>query len=208
MRVINPGEKISAEELKYFAKMAAEAYLNDPVHSYATKNVDRRRRVVYHFMMERLSTSNGQDYFYIDDERRGVCVWRKAHNEYTLKDFLKCPHWIGLWWYWPNTLKTLLAYSPLDVHRFDDKTWIISPVFVAPEHQGKGIATELIRRGISDLTEKGFGLGLEAQDDRNVAFYKKLGFEIIGSDRYDRGKINHFYMIYNSEKFDGDDNDE
>lgn len=196
MRVIKPGEKISKHELKYFAKMAGEAYVNDPVHSYATKKAERRKKFVAHFMMCRLNASNGEDYIYIDDENRGICVWRRAHNEYKFSDFLKCPSWVYLWWFWPNTLRTLMAYSKLDVKKFDGKTWIISPVFVSPEYQGKGVATELIKKGIEDLSAEGFHFGLEAQDDDNVNFYKKLGFKITDSDYYKRGDIHHYYMVY------------
>ncbi|MBR0112446.1 MAG: GNAT family N-acetyltransferase [Clostridia bacterium] len=196
MRVIKPGEKLDTKELRYFAKMAGRAYVNDPVHSYATKNPERRVRFVYHFMMERLNTSNGEDYFYIDDENRGVCVWRKAHNEYGVIDFLKCPDWLYLYWFWPNTLRTLFAYGPLDVKVFDEDTWIISPVFVDPEHQGKGIATELITGSMKELARKGYKFGLEAQDEKNVEYYKKLGFEIIGEAEYKKGNIKHYYMVY------------
>ena len=197
MRVIKPGEKLDTKELRYFAKMAGRAYVNDPVHSYATKNPERRVRFVYHFMMERLNTSNGEDYVYIDDENRGMCVWRKAHNEYGVIDFLKCPDWLYLYWFWPNTLRTLFAYAPLDVKVFDENTWIISPVFVDPEHQGQGIATKLITESMKELAEKGYKFGLEAQDEKNVEYYKKLGFEIIGEAEYKKGNIKHYYMVYN-----------
>lgn len=194
MKVIKPGEKLSKDELKYFAKMAGEAYVNDPVHSYATKHVKLRKKFVYHFMMERLSTSNGEDYFYIDDKNRGVCVWRKAHNEYTVLDFFKCSHWLFLWLCWPNTLRTLAAYSDLDVKKFDDNAWIISPVFVAPEHQGKGIAAELITKSMYDLREMGYSFGLEAQDEKNVKYYEKLGFRVFEKAYFKRGNITHYYM--------------
>lgn len=196
MRILRPGEKLSKKELRRFAKMAGRAYVNDPVHAYATKRPKRRERFVYHFMMERLNTSNGTDYFYIDDEGRGLCVWRKAHNEYGVLDFLKCPDWLYLYWFWPNTLRTLAAYGPLDVKAFSEDTWIISPVFVDPDHQGQGIATALIRQGIADLTKAGFSCGLEAQDARNVRFYEKLGFQAIRTDRFEKGNITHTYMVY------------
>ena len=34
---------LTRKELKYYARMAAEAYVNDPVHSYATKNEKIRK---------------------------------------------------------------------------------------------------------------------------------------------------------------------
>ena len=198
MRIVKPGEKLSKKELRYFAKMAGEAYVNDPVHSYATKDPEQRKKFVYHFMMERLNTSNGEDYFYIDDENRGICVWRRAWNEYTALDFLKCPDWLYLYIFFPRTLRTLAAYKPLDVKVFDENCWIISPVFVAPEHWGKGVATELLQKSMEDLSKLGYTFGLEAQDEKNVAFYKKLGFETVSTARYEKGDITHYLMVKKS----------
>ena len=199
MKIIKPGEKIDKKLLRYFAETAGKAYVNDPVHCYATKNPERRVKFVGHFMMERLNTSNGEDYFFIDDENRGVCVFRQAHNEYGVIDFLKCADWLYLYWFWPNTLRTLSAYSPLDVKVFDDKTWIISPVFVHPVYQGKGIATELIKAGIEYLENEGYKIGLEAQDERNVKFYERLGFRVFDKAYFKKGNITHYYMIYENQ---------
>ena len=195
MRVIRPGEKLSQEELRYFAKMAGRAYVNDPVHTYATRDPASREKFVYHFMMERLHTSNGEDYFYIDDEKRGLCVWRRARNEYGVLDFLKCPDWLYLYLLFPRTLPTPAAYRPLDVTVFDEDVWIISPVFVAPEHQGQGIATRLITESMKELAPLGYRFGLEAQTEENVRFYEKLGFETIGTTAFPKGNITHYYMV-------------
>ena len=195
MRIVKPGEKLTKEELRAFARMAGEAYVNDPVYVYAIKDVERRKKFIYHFMMERLNTSNGEDWFYIDDEKRGLCVWRKAHNEYGVVDFLKCPDWLWLYIHFPNTLKTLAAYAPLDVKVFDDNCWIISPVFVDPAHQGKGIATSLIEKSMEDLRALGYTFGLEAQSDENVKYYEKLGFTTIATAKYEKGGVEHRMMV-------------
>ncbi len=187
---------MNRKELKYFARMAAESYVDDPVHSYATKNRERRLKYVYHFMMERLSTSNREDIIYIDEEKRGICVWRDAHNDYTMFDFLRCPNWVFLALYAPNTFRTLKAYSHLDTSVFPKGTLLISPVFVAKEHQGKGIATKLIKQGIEDLTAKGYKLGLEAQNPDNVKLYEKLGFKTIKYVYFEKEKIHNYYMMY------------
>lgn len=194
--------QLTRKQLKYFAKMAAEAYVNDPVHSYVTKNEKLRKKFVYHFMIERLSTSAREDIIYIDEENRGICVWREAYNEYSVLDFLRCPNWFFLYLYWPKTIKTLMAYSHLDVKVFPENTLIISPVFVDPMHQGKGVASALIRQGISDLTAKGYKLGLEAQDIKNVKFYEKLGFKVIKHDYWKRENVHNYYMMYEEDKND------
>ena len=187
---------MDGKTLKYYARMAAEAYVNDPVHVYATKDKNRRKKYVYHFMMERLSTSNREDIIYFDEQQRGLCVWREAYNEYHYLDFMLCPHWVFLPIYLTSTIKTLGAYSHLDVKVFPENTLIISPVFVAPEHQRKGIATALIQRGIDELVPQGYRLGLEAQDPENVKFYEKLGFRTIKHDFWEKEKIHNFYMMY------------
>lgn len=188
--------KMTRKELKYYARMAAESYVNDPVHVYATKNENKRKRYVYHFMMERLSTSNREDIIYFDEEKRGICVWRDAHNDYDMFDFLLCPNWVFLALYPIRTIKTLKAYSHLDSKVFPENTLIISPVFVSPEHQGKGIATKLIKKGIEDLVPQGYKLGLEAQNPENVGFYEKLGFKVIKHDYWKSEKIDNYYMLY------------
>ena len=106
------------------------------------------------------------------------------------------PNWIFLLLYLPKTIKTLLAYSHLDVKVFPENTLIISPVFVDPKHQGKGVASRLIKQGITDLTAKGYRLGLEAQNPDNVKFYEKLGFRVIKHDYWKRENIHNYYMMY------------
>ncbi len=193
-------KQMDREKLKYYARMAAESYVDDPVHSYATKSVDRRKKFVYHFMMERLSTSNREDIIYFDEQERGLCVWRDAHNEYTVFDFLKCPNWVFLAYYWWHTAKTLKAYNHLDVKVFERNTLIISPVFVDKKHQGQGVATKLIQRGIDELVPQGYKLGLEAQNPDNVGFYEKLGFKIVKHEYWKSEKIHNYYMVYDGSK--------
>ena len=189
-------KKMDRKTLEYFARMAAESYVDDPVHSYATKSVERRKKFVYHFMMERLATSNREDIIYFDEQNRGICIWRDAHNEYDVFDFLMCPNWVFLVVYLWNTIKTLKAYSHLDSKVFEKNTLIISPVFVDKNHQGQGIATELIKKGIRDLVPQGYKLGLETQNPDNVAFYEKLGFRVIKHDYWKSEKIDNYYMVY------------
>ena len=190
------------KKLKYYARMAAESYMNDPVHSYATKSLTLRKKYIYHFMMERLSTSNREDIIYFDEEERGLCVWRDAWNEYTAFDFMLCPHWIFMTLYFVSTIKTLSAYGHLDVKVFPENTKIISPVFVDVKHQGKGIATKLIERGIRELVPQGYQLGLEAQNPENVKFYEKLGFKTIKHEFWEREQIHSYYMLYDCENVD------
>lgn len=189
-------KKLTRKELEYYADMAAETYMNDPVHKYATKNEKLRRKFLYHFMIERLATSNGEDFICEDEEKRGLCVWRDAHNPYTMFDFLKCPNWVFLGMYWVSLVKTLMAYGHLDAKVFEKNTLIISPVFVKADCKGQGIGTALIKKGIEELVPLGYKLGLEAQNPENVKLYERLGFKTVKHDYWKREKIDNYYMVY------------
>ena len=193
-------KKLTRKELEYYARMASETYLNDPVHVYATKNEKLRKKFLYHFMIERLSTSNGEDFIYEDEEKRGLCVWRDAHNDYTMFDFLKCPNWVFLCVYNISLIKTLKVFSHLDQKVFEKNTLLISPVFVDKDHKGKGIGTALIKRGIEELVPLGYKLGRETQNPENVALYERLGFKTVEYKFFKSEKIHNYYMVYKPEE--------
>ncbi len=188
--------KIDRKTLKYYAKMASEAYVNDPVYVFACKNEKIRKRFIYHWLLIRLNSSKKKDIFYFDEEQRGLLILREAHYDYTMWQFLQCINWPFLVLYLPLTIKCLMAYSHLDNKDiFDEKTYIVSPVFVGKEHQGKGIATRLLKMGIEDMLSKGYKIGLETQNPDNVGFYEKLGFRVAKEEYYKLEKIQNFYMI-------------
>ena len=193
-------KKLTRKELEYYARMASETYVNDPVHVYATKNEKLRKKFLYHFMIERLSTSNGEDFIFEDEEKRGLCVWRDAHNDYTMFDFLKCLNWVFLCVYNISLIKTLKVFSHLDQKVFEKNTLLISPVFVDKDHKGKGIGTALIKRGIEELVPLGYKLGLETQNPENVAFYERLGFKTVEYKFFKSEKIHNYYMVYKPEE--------
>ncbi len=191
--------KLDKKTLKKMALMAAEAYTDDPVHKNCTKVFKIRERFLYHFMMERFSSSNGVDYIYLDKDERGMCVWRDAKNDYSVLDFLKCPHWVFLVLYWISTVRTLIIYGRRDLSVFPENTLLIEPVFVGKEFQGKGIATRLIKQGIDDLVPLGYNLGLETQNPDNLSLYEKLGFRVISKQTLKKGKIFNYSMLYMGE---------
>lgn len=188
--------QIDRKTLKYYARMASEAYINDPVYVWACKNEKIRKRFIYHFILLRLNSSRKKDIFYFDEENRGLLILREAHYDYTMWQFLKCPNWVFLVLYFPLTIKTLMAYSHLDNKDiFDEKTYIVSPVFVSKEHWGKGIATKLLNMGLEDMLSQGYKVGLETQNPDNVRFYEKFGFSVKKEEFYKLEKIHNYYMI-------------
>jgi ribosomal protein S18 acetylase RimI-like enzyme len=56
--------------------------------------------------------------------------------------------------------------------------WYLGVLGVAPPHQGRGIGTKLLERGLAICDEAGAGAYLEASSEANVRLYERHGFSI------------------------------
>lgn len=89
---------------------------------------------------------------------------------------------IGMTGCYTNNFQTLEAY--------------ITNTSIHPSYYGTGLATELMKYCIKDVSSKGFKtikLEVHKENLRAINFYKKMGFEIIEDD----SKSSNFYMIMN-----------
>lgn len=59
--------------------------------------------------------------------------------------------------------------------------WYLAAVGVEPSAQGRGVGTELLGPVLGQADEAGLPCYLETMTERNVAWYRKLGFEIVRS---------------------------
>ena len=63
-----------------------------------------------------------------------------------------------------------------------DPHWYLDHLAVAPEHQGKGLGSALIRFGLDRARKDGTCAFLETSRERNVGLYEHLGFRVIRAD--------------------------
>lgn len=62
---------LSKNELKYYAKMAADSFVDDPMYIAVVKNRFIRKRFIYNFMFLRFYLSNAEDIIIEDNNRHG-----------------------------------------------------------------------------------------------------------------------------------------
>lgn len=65
---------LSKNELKYYAKMAADSFIYDPLYIAIVKNKFIRKRFIYNFMYLRFYLSNTEDIIIEDSNKHGLCV--------------------------------------------------------------------------------------------------------------------------------------
>ena len=189
--------EISRQDIEYYARMASEAFMEDPMFLWTTKNPKTRKKFLYEMFRLRITASTKTDLFYFDEEKRGLLIMRNALHGYNVAEMIKVPKSYRLDFYLPSLIRNFSFYSVFDNKEyFDENTYILSPVFTAKEHQGKGVASKLIKTAISDLTAKGYKIGLDTQNPDNIPFYEKLGFRLIDKKYYEKADLYNYYMLY------------
>ncbi|GAA1981640.1 GNAT family N-acetyltransferase [Nocardiopsis rhodophaea] len=70
------------------------------------------------------------------------------------------------------------AEAAMAPHRPTDPVWFLGSVGVEPDRQGEGLGAAVIRPGVDEADRAGVPCFLETSDERNVRFYRRLGFEV------------------------------
>ena len=178
--------------------MASDAFMTNPGYVLSCQDEGKRKNFIYNVVLMRLYISRKTDIFYFDEEGRGMLVLRKAGMDYPAGEVLKVPNILGLLKNMSFVSKLLTVtggYSSKGLYD-EDKTYIVSPIFVDVKHQGKGVGTALLKKAIEDMEAKGFKVGLDTMEPSNVPYYEKLGFKLI-DDQIDANTGAHsWFMIH------------
>ncbi|EME50692.1 N-acetyltransferase GCN5 [Rhodococcus ruber BKS 20-38] len=70
------------------------------------------------------------------------------------------------------------ALAPL---RPREPAWFLATVAVDPDRQGAGLGGAVLAPGLREAREAGVPAYLETSSERNVAFYRRLGFDVVGT---------------------------
>lgn len=189
---------ISNDTLKKYAEIASDAFMTNPGYVLSCQDEGKRKNFIYNVVLMRLYISRKTDIFYFDEEGRGMLVLRKAGMDYPAGEVLKVPNILGLLKNMSFVSKLLTVtggYSSKGLYD-EDKTYIVSPIFVDVKHQGKGVGTALLKKAVEDMEAKGFKVGLDTMEPSNVPYYEKLGFKLI-DDQIDANTGAHsWFMIH------------
>jgi ribosomal protein S18 acetylase RimI-like enzyme len=189
---------ITNETLKKYARMGAKAFMTNPGYVLSCKDEKKKEDFIYNVILMRLYISRKTDIFYFDEEGRGMLVLRKAGMDYPTGEVLKVPNIFGLlknMSYVSKLLSVTGVYSSKGLYD-EEKTYIVSPVFVDVNHQGKGVGTALLKKAIEDMSAKGYKVGLDTMEPSNVPYYEKLGFKLIDKQYNEKEDAYSWYMIH------------
>ena len=184
---LNQFFKLSREHVEAACIVAGRAFQNDPVAIFSyPDDEERKKKLPYGFVMiYRYGIKHGIAYA-ISENLEGMVIWLppdKAHPStwtmmrnggfYTMRK-------VGL--KIKATRKTIAIFSYIDSKHKEMapfEHWYLQNIAVAPEEQGKGHGGRLLSAMINKIDDEGLPTYLETNNENNLSFYQKHGFEVI-----------------------------
>lgn len=161
-------------------EMLVRAFDDDPVSNFMFAGQRRRRGGLHSFFTSQLRRQYlPLGHVYVTEDLSGAALWgppdRERHAAMELLQllptapFLASPHTIG-------ALKLMFkveSLHPTEPH------WYLFTLGAAPERQGQGVGSALLRSMLDRIDEAGEPAFLESSKERNVPLYARFGFEVI-----------------------------
>lgn len=179
-----PARAGAASDVAALSDALADAFVEDPIFGWLIRGDDRRRgrlRTFFELELRYVVLPKGQ--IWTSAETSGASLelppgaWRMpfttqlAHGPGFTRVFgTRLPHAL--------TLITLM-----ENRHIREPHYYIAYVGVAPEAQGQGLGTRLLRPTLDRCDKEGLPTYLEATSERNRALYERLGFQVQGELR-------------------------
>jgi GNAT superfamily N-acetyltransferase len=160
------------------------SFADDPVANFMFAGERRRRRGLHSFFasqIRRQYLSGG--HVYTTDDRAGAAIWgapdRERHGLAELLQLLPtAPYLVST--RMPAALRLLFEVDGLHPK---EPHWYLATLGTDPGHQRRGIGSALLQPVLARADEEGMPAYLESSKERNVPFYARFGFDVVGELR-------------------------
>ena len=167
------------------------AFANDPMFTWMFPDPDQRSRSLRVFL--RVPLRYGLRYGRVTESNSGkaVAIWLPPGREITTGGMIRCgmltvPFGIGL----RPFVKFVGADNVMgQFHKgfVPEPHWYLMIVGVDPELQGQGVGSALVTEGLGRADESNCRCYLDTSEERNLAFYRRQGFEVVGTAPLGKG---------------------
>jgi ribosomal protein S18 acetylase RimI-like enzyme len=181
--------RATAADVPALARMLARAFLDDPVARWAWRPEALRARALERFQEIRLRQVMVDDEVWMTDDHSCAALWAPPERWKTtlLQDatLARC-----------FAHPRLFARAPLVTagwlglerkHPAAPPHYYLAVLGTDPEHQGKGLGSQLMRPVLEQCDSDGVAAYLESSKERNIDFYARHGFRVLEEVRLLRG---------------------
>jgi GNAT superfamily N-acetyltransferase len=184
-------------DVPQLVEVLARAFDDDPVACFLFRGDERRRRGLRRFFdvqLRHMYLHEGE--VWTTPDLAGAALWGRPGK--------RLAGWRDLWHLAP-LLRELLALGPAladagrlfaTVDRMRPKTehWYLATLGTDPPRQGHGVGSALLERVCRRLDDEGLPAYLESSKERNVAFYARHRFDVVGEYQVPQGP--HLWFMW------------
>jgi ribosomal protein S18 acetylase RimI-like enzyme len=160
------------------ARILAAAFQDDPIFSWCIPDAGRRRRILPSFF-ELVGRHLGGGAGQIDLAGAGAAMWAPpgtpAVTEEAAGEFEAGVAQL----FGEDAGRTFELIAVMEEHHPHDEHAYLWFLGVAPERQGMGLGSRLLRHGLRLADDTGHPAYLEATSEDNVRLYRRHGFEVV-----------------------------
>lgn len=193
--------KVKRKDIKKAVEVLTKAFNTDPLTQFIFPNDETRKNQSPHYFNFIISYGLKFGEVYAPSpEIEGLAIWYLS-DKYEM-NMMKQLRAGGMRLFLKLRRETISRMLPLgrfsgNMHRKYGhfRHWYLSPIGVAPDHQGKGLGSLLIRSMLSRIDDEKLPCLLETQNPTNVEIYKRFGFEVVANETIPETDIPHWVMV-------------
>jgi ribosomal protein S18 acetylase RimI-like enzyme len=190
------------QDIKKVVETLASAFFNDHLLCEFVPDPERRSRFALRFFNYRARNGflDGQ-VFATSKNIEGVVFLTRSEYKNTFS-WLRAMRTGGFGVYRAAGSETVSKMRQVESFVFSKRAEYItephlylSSLAVHPDHQGKGMASRLVRAMLKMCRSEDKPCVLDTQDEKLVQMYEHLGFEVIGSYDLPMVNVSHWLMV-------------
>jgi GNAT superfamily N-acetyltransferase len=181
---VHDARKATATDVPQLSAALADAFYDDPPAKwFFPDDAVRKSRLQRWFSLALRKLYLRHDECYTTDEHVGAALWvpPDVRHMTTLEQIRLVPHTLAL--FRRDLPRILRAIAGAGSKRPSESHYYLPFMGVAPEHQGRGIGSALIRPVLERCDRENVVAYLEATTERNAAFYERHRFETFDETR-------------------------
>lgn len=187
---------VTRAELAAVGNALARAFATDPVWQWLLADTHRFQRRASHLMRAITQMHLSTDSVWTTEGTGACAVWAPPGKFRTpASQFVRVAHRFvpaaGL-----AGMRRFATVATLDDLHPSEPHWYLALLGTDPAHQGRGLGSAVMGPGMAAADAAGVGCYLESSKESNIAFYRRHGFDVIGTHDLDHGSGPRVWLMW------------